>query len=128
MTKKIHPAIYWTPRILSIFLLCFLALFSLDVISPELSFWQIALGLFMHNIPVFILVIVLLISWKHELVGGIVFLLAGILYVLRIVLTALLNPVAWYMAVSALVIAGPALLIGVLFCLNWVQKRKLEAP
>jgi len=81
MDKKINKFIYWTPRILSIIFICFLTLFSFDVISPELSFGQIVLGLFMHNIPVFILLIVLIISWKHEIVGGVALILAGILYI-----------------------------------------------
>ena len=55
---------------MSIIFICFLALFSLDVISPELSFWQIAVGLFIHNIPALVLLAVLLISWKQEIVGG----------------------------------------------------------
>lgn len=51
MTKKINRFVYWLPRILSIIFILFLSLFSLDVISPELSFWEILVGLFMHNIP-----------------------------------------------------------------------------
>jgi len=35
----------------------------------------------MHNIPVFIMIIVLVIAWKHEIVGAIAFLLAGLIYV-----------------------------------------------
>ena len=124
MEKKINKFIYWTPRILSIIFICFLALFSLDVISPELSFWQIVVGLFMHNIPVFILLAVLLISWKHEIVGGIVFILAGLLYsglsIIRIIMS---NPVEWYMLFWSLQIAGPAFLIGILFIINWRRKK-----
>ena len=123
MEKKINKFIYWTPRILSIIFICFLALFSLDVISPELSFWQIVVGLFMHNIPVFILLIVLLISWKHEIVGGVVFILAGTLYVVMMLMNILRNSFEWYMASWILTIAGPAFLIGILFIINWLKKR-----
>lgn len=123
MKKKINKFIYWTPRILSIIFICFLALFSLDVISPELSFWQIVVGLFMHNIPVFVLLIVLLISWKHEIVGGIVFILAGALYVVMVLMNILRNSFEWYMVSWILTIAGPAFLVGILFIINWLKKR-----
>ena len=123
MEKKINKFVYWTPRILSIIFICFLALFSLDVISPELSFWQIVVGLFIHNIPVFILLIVLLISWKHEIVGGIAFILAGALYVATILMNILRNSFEWYMVSWILTIAGPAFLIGVLFIINWIKRQ-----
>ena len=120
MKKKINKFVYWTPRILSIIFLLFLALFSLDVFEPELTFWEIVIGLLIHNIPVFILLAVLLISWKYEIVGGIAFILAGILYIAWI----LVNPFEWYMLAWALQIAGPAFFIGVLFLINWYKKKK----
>lgn len=123
MEKKTNKFIYWTPRILSIIFICFLALFSLDVISPELSFWQIVVGLFMHNIPVFILALVLWISWKREIVGGIIFNLAGLLYVLIMLINMLKSQFEWYMVSWNFTVAGPALLIGVLFIINWLKKR-----
>ena len=124
MKKKTSKFIYWTPRILSIIFLLFLSLFSLDVISPELSFWQIILGLFMHNIPVFILLIVLLISWKHEIVGGIAFILAGLLYITLILIDAFINGFKWYMLFWTIQIAGIAFFIGILFLIGWFKKKK----
>jgi hypothetical protein len=121
MTKKVSGFIYWTPRILSILFICFIAMFSLDVISPELSFGQIVIGLLMHNIPTLILLIILIISWKYEIFGGIAFLLAGFFY---IIFTAR-SETAWYIALSwSLTIAGPAFLIGILFLVNWFKKQQ----
>jgi len=112
--------LYWTPRILSILFILFLALFSLDVFSPGLTFGQIIIGLLIHNIPSFILLAVLLISWRHEIVGGIAFILAGILYIVWL----LMNPkLEWYMLSWALIIAGPAFLIGILFLIGWFKKK-----
>ena len=124
MEKKINKFVYWTPRILSIIFICFLALFSLDVFSPELSFWQIVAGLFMHNIPVFVLLVVLLISWRHEIVGGIIFILAGTLYVVIMLMNMLRNSFEWYMVSWNIIVAGPAFLIGILFIINWLKKQK----
>lgn len=126
MGKRIGKFVYWTPRILSILFLCFLALFSLDVISPELSFWQIIIGLFIHNIPVFILLVVLLISWKREIVGGIAFILTGALYVVMILTKVLNHSFKWYMVSWILTIAGPAFFIGILFIRNWQIRKKVH--
>jgi len=116
--RGVSKFLYWTPRIASILFLCFLALFSLDVFSPGLSAWDIALGLFMHNIPVFVLLIVLLIAWRYEWVGGVVFILAGLLY---IAMTLMNQP--WYIALSwSMTIALPAFIIGIMFFLNWFKK------
>jgi hypothetical protein len=84
MENKVSKFIFWTPRILSIIFIAFLALFSLDVFMEGASFWQILGGLFMHNIPVFILVAILIIAWKREIVGAVAFFLAGLLYIILV--------------------------------------------
>jgi len=125
MKKSINKFIYWTPRILCILFLLFLTIFSLDVFDENLGFWGTILGLFMHNIPVFVLAIVLWISWKYEIVGGIVFILAGILFMISSVARQAPNP--WYITLSwSLIIAVPALMIGILFLMGWFKKRKMK--
>lgn len=114
--------IYWTPRILSIIFILFLALMSLDVFSPELNFWQILIALLMHNIPALILLIVLLISWKHEIVGGISFILAGLLYIIML----MRRPFEWYMLSWIIQISGVAFFIGILFLIGWFKKKKIK--
>ncbi|MBI4708607.1 MAG: hypothetical protein HY764_00125 [Candidatus Portnoybacteria bacterium] len=119
MQKNVSKFVFWTPRILSIIFILFLALFSLDVFESESGFWQIMLGLFIHNIPALALLAVLLISWKYEIVGGIAFILAGLIYIVLL----MRNPFEWYMIAWALQIAGPAFFIGILFILGWKKKR-----
>jgi len=118
--KKVSKFVYWTPRILSILFIAFLALFSLDVFGNGYTFGQTLVALFMHNVPVFILAIVLWISWKYEIVGGIAFILAGLLYIY--VLTR--NAFEWYMLSWAIQISGVAFFIGILFLMNWYKKKK----
>ncbi|MDD5430827.1 MAG: hypothetical protein PHP03_01230 [Candidatus Pacebacteria bacterium] len=124
MRGNVGKFVYWTPRILSIIFLLFLAMFSLDIFEMKLGFWGTLLGLFMHNIPVFILLAILIISWKREIVGGIVFILAGLLYIAMIISGALKGPFEWYMFFYSLILSGPAILIGMLFIINWVKKSK----
>jgi hypothetical protein len=111
--------LFWTPRILGIMFVLFLMLFSLDVFEPGLTAWQIAVGLFMHNIPALVLLVALVFSWKHEAVGGIVFIAAGLLYMLML---AMNTKIEWYMLSWSITIAGPAFLIGILFIMNWRKK------
>lgn len=119
MSKHPHLFLFWTPRILAIIFILFLAMFSLDIFDMNLDFWGTVVGLFMHNIPSLVLLIVLIISWKYEIVGGIAFILAGLLYIGRL----LMNPFEWYMLSWSMTIAGPAFLVGILFIIGWRKKQ-----
>ena len=79
--KKTGNFLYWTPRILSILFICFLSLFSLDVYQPGMSAGDVALGLFIHNIPSLIMIVLLVIAWRREIVGAVGFIGAGLLYI-----------------------------------------------
>jgi hypothetical protein len=125
MGKKTNKFIYWTPRILSIAFILFLAVFSLDIFDGNYGFWGTVLGLFMHNIPSLVLLGVLLISWKYEIVGGVAFILAGLLIVIANLIRMIMNPPfhGYYLSWS-LIIAGPAFFIGILFLIGWFKKKK----
>ena len=121
MENKVSKFVYWTPRILSIIFIVFLALMSLDIFGMGLSFREILVGLFMHNIPALILLAVLIISWKYEIVGGVAFILAGLLYIFF----TFRNVDNWGMALAwSVQIAGAAFVIGGFFIANWIKKRK----
>lgn len=124
MSKKINKYIYWIPRILSIIFILFLALMSLDTFSMNLGFWGTILGLFMHNIPAIILLIVLIISWKYEIVWGIAFILAWIIYITLLLITAIKSGFEWYYLSWAIQIAGIAFSIGIMFLIGWNKKNK----
>jgi len=116
--------IFWTPRILSILFILFLAMFSLDIFGNGYSFWETVVGLFMHNLPSMILTVLLIISWKHEIVGAISFISAGILYIGFILRSAISTGFEWYYLAWAAQISGVAFFIGILFLIGWKQKRK----
>ena len=61
---------------------------------------------------------------KYVLVGGIAFILAGLLYISIMVMNALKNRFEWYMLSWAIQIAGIAFFIGILFLINWFKKKK----
>ncbi len=118
--RKVGLFLYWTPRILAIIFILFLMLFSLDVFGNGYGFWETILGLLMHNIPAFVLIAALIISWKYEIVGGIVFILAGLAYILTLILKPNFE---WYMLLWSLIIAGPTFLVGILFIIGWKKKK-----
>lgn len=127
MNEKTTKLVYWAPRIFAILFLVFLAMFSLDVIQPGLSTGQIIRGLLMHNIPVFVLGTLLIIAWKHDIVGGITFILAGLLTSGLMVTRAINSGAPWYHLLSwILTIAGPAFLVGILFLVNWFSKKGMK--
>ena len=119
--RKISKALYWTPRIAAIAFIAFLALFSLDIFGNGYTFWETVVGLFMHNLPVFILALLLWLSWKREWIGALTFILAGIAYIISLFFR---NQFEWYMISWSLTIAAPAFAVGVLFWMNWIRRKK----
>ncbi len=68
----------WLPRIFTMLVILFLGMFALDAFSPELNFWQQLSDFIMHLIPSITLIIILIIAWNRELIGGILFTILGL--------------------------------------------------
>lgn len=113
-----NKILYWTPRILTIVFILFLGLFALDAFEGDQSLIKKLGGFLIHLIPNFVLILILIVAWKREWVGTIAFTLAGIAY---IIMFWGRFPVATY-----LIISGPLFLIGILFWLNWMNRKKLS--
>ncbi|HBV58322.1 MAG TPA: hypothetical protein DEB73_03640 [Candidatus Magasanikbacteria bacterium] len=124
MKNTISKKLFWTPRVLSIIFILFLALFSLDIFDGNYGFWGTILGLFMHNIPSMILSIILIISWKYEIVGGISFIMVGILYIAVILIHIIKTGFELYYLAWAIQISGIAFFVGILFLIGWHKKKK----
>jgi hypothetical protein len=119
---KTEKFLHRLPRILSILFILFLSLFSLDVFEPGKSFREIAIGLFMHNIPSLVMIVVLIISWRNDVFGAIGFIGAGLIYMAFVVMN---TTQPWYIALTwGLSIAAPAFLIGILYLMSWRTKTK----
>jgi len=120
---KINFWLYWSPRILTILFILFISMFALDIFGNGYTFWETVIGLFMHLIPSIMLTIFLIIAWKWEWVGAVGFFLFTVWYVGFMALRVLTNPAEIWMMSYSLIIAGPAILIGILWWLNWVKKK-----
>ncbi len=110
--------LYWMPRILTIAFAIFISLFALDVFRAGKGFWEVTLALLIHLIPTAVVLGVLALSWRREWIGAIIYIAMAILYIFR---TWGRFPLSTY-----LIIAGPLILIGVLFMLNWFLREKFE--
>lgn len=122
---RFNKFVFWTPRVLSIIFIFLVFLMSFDVFKQNNFSWKIILGFLIHNIPTFLLIILLIISWKKEIVGGIGFILAGLIYAGLILKNIILNGFKWYYFNWVLQISGICFFIGVLFLINW-KKRLIK--
>ena len=116
MPKALRQILFWTPRILSILFILFIGLFSLDVFGTGAGFWVTLRGFLIHNIPVFILLAVLILAWRWEWIGAVLYIGFGIWY-----LVAMGGRFNWTVY---LVVAGVPILIGVLFLVGWIWRKQ----
>ena len=70
-----NPYLSWVLRILLIIMILFFALFSLDVFEEGKGIWEMLADFLGHNIPSFVMIIILIIAWRNELIGGILLML-----------------------------------------------------
>jgi hypothetical protein len=113
---------YWIPRVLAILALLFLLMFSFDVFEGNDSIWRKLLGFLIHNIPVLVLAGALVVAWKWEVAGGILFIIfstaAAIIFTLRTHM------------IGTVIVISPFFFTGILFLVHYlifVRHRKSEA-
>jgi len=123
MSASSKAALFWTPRILSIAFIGFLSLFALDVFGAGQGFWRTAQALFMHLIPVFVLVAALALAWRWEWVGAALYSAAGLLYVYMVLTMSRPIPPATRLLWIA-TISGPAFVIAALFLAGWLTRSR----
>jgi len=124
-TKKIKmttskPFLYWAPRILCIVAILFVSMFALDSFSPELTIWQQIGGFLVHLIPTYVLIALLVVAWRWEYVGGIIFTVIGIAFA-AMVFMANYNRNHFSLTqslINTVLVAVPFILVGILFILN----------
>ena len=119
MSSIMPRFLFWAPRVLCILFALFLSIFAADVFGENQGFLATAGALFMHLIPVFIVLLVLALAWRHELLG------AGIFCALAVVYVATAGVRMHWSASAA--IAGPLMLIGALFISSWWLRREASS-
>jgi hypothetical protein len=99
-------------RIFLILVILFWALFSLDVFEENLGFWKILVSFLQHNIPVFVMILILFVAWRWEHIGGILLMLGILGFVI------FLFSRSGLLMRSTLILVGIPFLIGALFVVN----------
>ncbi len=112
--------LYRTPRIGGILIAVFVSLFALDVFSLRGSFWQLAGAFLLHALPAIVIGILLVLAWRREWIGALVFLAAAIFFLLRFAELSLQG------LGILLTFSGPMAAIALLFWVNWRWKKDLH--
>ena len=99
----------WLARILSMAAILFLVMFSFDAFGGDEPFGRQLTGFLIHNIPAFLLIFSLIIAWKYEIAGGVLFLLAFV--AMGVWFKAFAGNSASLIVISPFFIAGCAFII-----------------
>lgn len=109
-------AFYWIPRVLTIIAILFMAMFSFDVFDSNETLIRKMEGFIIHNIPALLLTAVLILAWKKELAGGILFIV--LFFIAGFYFKSFNgNP-------QSLIVITPFLLTGILFIFHYLMYGK----
>ena len=126
--KNSVSIITWLPRILCVLAILFISMFAADSFDPGLTIGQQLLGFLIHLIPSFVLIALLILAWKQELVGGIIFIIIGLAFSPFIYTHNLaMNHSVWMSLGIILMITFPFILVGILFIVSHFMKMKCNA-
>ena len=109
------PLMIRVARITAIAFALFLSVFALDVFEPGVPIGQTLTALGIHLLPTMAMFLFLWIAWKAPLIGGSLFILVGIVYIIEAGGQAFLTYV---------LIAGIPILIGLSFIFGYLQSRQ----
>ena len=116
---------HWLPRIICILAILLVSLFAADAFAPGLTIWQQLGGFFIHLIPSFILLAFLIVAWKWELIGGIIFMVIGlVLSPFVFMLNYNRNHSIGMSLGIILMITIPFVIVGILFLVSHLMKKK----
>jgi len=118
MNMNLKRIIFWTPRILGILFAVFISLFAVDVLGEGYGIGEAILGFLIHLVPTYLVIITLVIAWRKEWIGAILFIALGLVYII----------LAWgeFPWGTYLVISGPLILIGILFLVSGFYKTEIR--
>lgn len=102
----------WFARIVPMLAILVMVLFSFDSFGGDESVWRKLLGFLIHNIPSIAMIIALVVAWRHEVWGGVLFVLvaAGLMILFK----------TFTGNAASMIIVAPILLSGIVFILYGV--------
>ena len=121
--------IHWLPRIICMLAILFISMFALDAFNPEKTIWLQIGNFLMHLIPSFVLIILLIIAWKRDFIGGIIFTLIGLGFSPFIFMhNYYMNQSVWMSIMISIIVTMPFFIIGILFIVSHRIKKKNLSP
>lgn len=126
MRISILKLFHWLPRIICILAILFVSMFAFDAFVPDLTIWQQFGDFLIHLIPSYILIAFLVIAWKWEFIGGIIFMMLGLgLSPFIFMLNHSRNQFSIGVSLGiVMMITLPFILTGILFIINYFLKKK----
>lgn len=115
-------------RVLSIACFLFVSMFALDAFEDGRPFLQNLADFTMHMIPSLILLAIIILSWKKELVGGILIVLIGLLTAIPIFRMNYLRTDSLAIAIQVIALINlPVVLAGSLYIISHYKKKQNTA-
>ena len=120
MSDKCQKSFYWFPRGAGIICAAFCFILAFGVFTEEDGTpLEKTIEFFMQLIPFLIMIVLLLISWKWELIGGICYIILGIAIIVYMII---FRPEIWY---NSFFLSGPLFFVGLLFIMhNFIFEKK----
>lgn len=105
---------HWLPRVLALAGAIFLSLLAFDVFGTEAGLGEELLGFLIHLAPTYVILTALVVAWRWELLGGVLFILLGLLFVL------MFSDEEW---LTFAITTVPSVVVGILFIVDWFRQR-----
>jgi hypothetical protein len=113
------------PRVICMLAILFISMFALDSFAPGHTIWQQLVAFLIHLIPSFILIALLVVAWKWEYVGGIIFTIIGLGFSpFFFNLNYHRNHSQGMSFLIILMVTFPFIVVGILFILSHFLKKK----
>lgn len=109
-----RPVFFWAPRLITIAFAAFLSVFALDVFGMPVGPAQKVMALFIHLIPVMLVLLVLALVWRWEWAGALLF--------PALALVHLFSKWGQLDLAGYVIIEVPLLLVGGLFLMSWLTR------
>jgi len=107
----------WSARILAVLYALFLSIFALDVFGEGFGFFDTLLALVMHLIPSILIATIIILAWRRELIGAIVFASLALVYCIW----------SWPRFDWMAAIAAPLLLASGFYYISWRMSHPATA-
>lgn len=109
-----RDVVVWAPRIVGLGLAAFLGIFALDSLANPQGIVETAIAVLMGLVPAIIVLIAVIVGWKHEGIAATLFTVLAVVYAL-----SSLKHTEWIALIS-----GPLVLEAILFFVSWRYRSK----